>query len=416
MQNPNENQLIHDWNRHNGSQIDPQQPIEFDDETLRDGLQSPSVFDPPIAQKLEILHLMVQLGIQSLNVALPAAGPRAVENADALLAEIVRARLPIVPNCAARTVVSDIQPIIDLSQKHGIAIEVACFIGSSPIRQYAESWDLDFLLRCTDEAVTFAVRHNMPVMYVTEDTTRALPEHIRQLYSTAMRCGAGRICATDTVGHATPNGARQLVGFLRDLVQEVSPTVKIDWHGHKDRGLSVANTLAAIEAGANRVHGTALGIGERCGNTPMELLLVNCKLLGWIDNDLNALMKYVETVSQATRTPVPNNYPVVGRDAFRTATGVHAAAIIKARKKGDAWLADRVYSGVPAGWLGREQVIEIGPMSGLSNVAFWLETHGYPADEQVARKIFAAAKQKDHTLTDEEVEALVREAGLQKRE
>ncbi|MFQ5627778.1 MAG: LeuA family protein [bacterium] len=413
MSNQYDKQLIHDWNNHNDTQVVPKQPIEFDDETLRDGLQSPSVFDPPIDEKVEILHLMVALGIQAADIALPAAGPRALNDADALMSEIVSEKLPIFPNCAARTVIGDIQPIIDLSQKHGIAIEVACFIGSSPIRQYAESWEYDFLLRCTEEAVSFAVKHNMPVMYVTEDATRANPEHVKQLYSTAIRYGAKRVCLTDTVGHATPNGTKQLVQFLRDVVDNIDPEVQIDWHGHKDRGLSVANTLAAIEAGANRVHGTALGIGERCGNTPMEQILVNCKLLGWISQDLQVLGEYVDTVSRATKTPIPNNYPIVGKDAFRTATGVHAAAIIKAQKKGENWLADRVYSGVPAGWIGRKQVIEIGPMSGISNVIYWLESHGHEPNENIANTIFETAKQNDRTLADEEIEEIIKGVALQ---
>jgi 2-isopropylmalate synthase len=402
--------LIHDWNNHNNTQVVPKRPIEFDDETLRDGLQSPSVFDPPVAEKLEILHLMAKLGIQAADIALPAAGPRAFHDADAILKEIVSAKLKIFPNCAARTVVNDIKPILELSQKHGTAVEVACFIGSSPIRQLTESWDVDFLLRCTEEAVTFAVEHNMPVMYVTEDTIRANPAHVKQLYSTAINCGAKRVCVTDTVGHATPNGAGQLVNFLREVADEIDPEVKIDWHGHKDRGLSVANTLAAIEAGADRVHGTGLGIGERCGNTPMEQILVNCKLLGWIEQDLSAIGRYVETVSHATKTPIPDNYPIVGKDAFRTATGVHASAIIKARKKGDDWLADRVYSGVPAGWFGREQVIEIGPMSGVSNVIYWLESRGHAAGENIVNAIFEAAKKHDRTLTDKEIAEIVKKA------
>lgn len=401
------NQLIYDWNNHNNSQVFPKQQIEFDDETLRDGLQSPSVFDPPIAEKLEILHLMAELGIQAADIALPAAGPRAFNDADAILKEIVSAKLTIFPNCAARTMVSDIQPIVELSQKHGIAVEVACFIGSSPIRQYTESWDVDFLLRCTEEAVTFAAKHNMPVMYVTEDATRANPVHVKQLYSTAVNFGAKRLCLTDTVGHAIPNGVRQLVRFLREIVDETDSEVKIDWHGHKDRALSVANTLAAIEAGADRVHGTGLGIGERCGNTPMEQILVNCKLLGWIEQDLSAIGRYVETVSRATKTPIPDNYPIVGKDAFRTATGVHASAIIKAKKKGDDWLADRVYSGVPAGWFGREQVIEIGPMSGVSNVIYWLESRGHAAQENIVKTIFETAKKHDRTLTDEDIEKII---------
>ncbi len=403
-----EKDLIYDWNQHETELFKPERPVEFDDETLRDGLQSPSVVDPDIEDKIRILHYMEQLGIQAVDIGLPAAGPRAVEDAGRLLKEIVDAGLKISPNCAARTLENDVRPIVELSQKYGKAIEAATFIGSSPIRQYAENWDLDFMLKNIEKAITFAVKHDLPVMFVTEDTTRAHPEHLKKLYTTAIRAGAKRICCADTVGHATPQGARAIIRFLRRLADAIDPEVKIDWHGHKDRGLSVATALAAIEAGADRVHGTALGIGERCGNAPMEQLLVNCKLLGWIDNDLTALPEYVELVSRATHTPIPRNYPMVGMDAFRTATGVHAAAIIKAQRKGEADLADRVYSSVPASWLGRQQIIDIGPMSGESNVIYWLETRGIEARPELVRAIFEKAKTSKTTLSEEDIQDIIR--------
>ncbi len=403
-----EHSLIYDWNIHDPV---PQRskPIEFDDETLRDGLQSPSVVDPPIEKKIEILHLMAELGIQAADVGLPGAGPRAVADVDRLVGEIIAAKLPIAPNCAARTVQQDIEPIIELSQKHGLAIEVAAFIGSSPVRQYTENWDLDFLLRTTEKAIDFCMKNDMPVMFVTEDTLRAQPEDLRALYSAAIQAGAGRICCSDTVGHATPHGTRAIVRFLRRVIEENNPDVKLDWHGHKDRALGVANTLAAIEEGVDRVHGTALGIGERCGNTPMDAILVNCRLLGWIEQDLTALQRYTDAVAEATGTVVSPNYPVVGLDAFRTATGVHAAAIIKAKKKGDDWLADLVYSSVPASWFGLEQRIEIGPMSGESNVIYWLEKNGYEATPERVSAIFARAKKSKSVLQEHELRDILKE-------
>ncbi len=403
----NEKDLIYDWNLHQKTATRPDKPLEFDDETLRDGLQSPSAIDPPIGDKLELIHLMAELGIQGADISLPAAGKRAFDDADRIVQEIVSAKLPIFPNCAARTVVKDVEPIVELSQKHGVPIEVATFIGSSPIRQFSESWDLDFLLKCIEETVAFSVKNNLPVMFVTEDSIRAQPEELKRMYQTAIRAGAKRICCTDTVGHATPDGARALTKFLRGVADEIDPEVKLDWHGHEDRNLGVANTLAAAEAGADRIHGTALGIGERCGNTPMDILLVNCKLIGWIDQDLSALNRYVEKASQVIGAEIPHNYPVLGHDAFRTTTGVHASAIIKAKKKGDAWLADRVYSGVPASWVGREQLIEIGPMSGVSNVVFWLESRGFEAKNEWVDAIFSKAKQGERTLTDDEIKAVI---------
>jgi len=400
---PPDSDLIYDWNRAGGAVFPARGRVELDDETLRDGLQSPSVKSPSIEQKIRILHLMEALGIDSADIGLPGAGPHVVETVTCLAEEIVRQKLKIRPNCAARTVTADILPIIQISQKVGIPIEVSCFIGSSPIRQYAEDWDFDRMLRLSEDAVSLAVREGLPVMYVTEDTTRAHPDHIRRMYTTAIRAGAGRVCVCDTVGHATPDGVRNLVRFVSRLAADLDPRVKIDWHGHQDRGLGVTNALWALEAGAHRVHACALGIGERVGNTPMDQLLVNMQLLGWIDRDLTRLNDYCEAVSEATGVPIPDNYPIVGKDAFRTGTGVHAAAIIKSRKKGDEWLADRVYSGVPAAMIGRHQIIEVGPMSGLSNVQCWLEDHGIEPRPELVDAIFRRAKESDRVLLDEEI-------------
>lgn len=410
----NETDLIHEWNLISDDLALPSlRPVELDDETLRDGLQSPSVRDPAIGDKIEILHLIAALGIQSANIGLPGAGPRAVADVQALAEEIARAKLPVRPNCAARTVRADIEPIARISQRTGLAIEAATFIGSSPIRQYAEDWTLDRMLRATEEAVSFAVSEGLPVMYVTEDTTRARPETLKALYSTAIAAGARRICLADTVGHATPNGVRRLVRFVKnEIVGPSGVDVKIDWHGHRDRGLGIANAFAAIEEGVDRVHGTALGIGERVGNTEMDVLLVNLKLFGLHDGDLSRLSEYCETVARATGVEIPFNYPVVGADAFRTGTGVHAAAIIKAREKGQDWLADRVYSSVPAGLFGRRQIIEISHVSGMSNVKFWLRENGYdPNDDALCQRVFDLAKRTARVLSDDEIRACCREHG-----
>ncbi|MFQ5650952.1 MAG: LeuA family protein [bacterium] len=407
MQNGNKTELIYDWNVHNDPGFQPRVPIEFDDETLRDGLQAPSVTDPPIDDKIEILHLMDKLGIHTAAIGLPGAGPRVVADVTRLAQEIVDSKLTIQANCAARTVEADLIPIIEISQKVGMAIEACTFIGSSPIRQYAENWDVDFLLRQTELAVTFVARHGLPVMFVTEDTVRSKPEDLRRLYTTAINSGAQRICLCDTVGHATPKGVKSLVSFIGEVVASVDDRVRMDWHGHRDRGLDLANTLAAIEAGATRVHGCALGVGERVGNTPMDLILANCKLTGWIQNDLSMLKTYCEKVSQALGVPIPQNYPVIGPDAFRTGTGVHAAAIIKAEQKGDSWLVDNVYSGVPADWFGSEQIIEVGPMSGVSNVIYWLKKRNLEPKNEWVDAIFDQAKSSNRLLTDDEIYGII---------
>ncbi len=402
-----EHDLIYDWNLCDEPPDLSGRTVELDDETLRDGAQSPSIRTPSTAEKIELLHAMARLGIQSADIGLPAAGERVRNDVVALAREIADQRLPIRPNCAARTVVSDIEPIVEAAQRTGVGIEASLFIGSSPIRQYVEGWSLERMLEFTERAVSFAVREGLPVMYVTEDTTRAHPDHIRRLYTCAIEAGARRVCLTDTVGHATPHGTRALVRFMRRVIAETGEDVRIDWHGHCDRGLALANSIAAIEAGADRVHGTALGVGERCGNTPMEQLLANLRLLGCHRADLTALPRYCEIAARAFDVPIPFNLPVVGADAFCTSTGVHAAAIVKARRRGDEGLADRVYSGVPASWFGRSQRITVGPMSGASNVTHWLESHGYRADDDLVARILEAAKHADRLLDDAELERLV---------
>jgi 2-isopropylmalate synthase len=404
-------ELIYDWNHALPLKLLPSSEVLLNDETLRDGLQSPSVRDPSIDEKIHILHLMEDLGINSLDLGLPGAGQRAVDHVEALAREIVSQRMKIQANCAARTHENDIRPIADIVQRTGLRIETATFIGSSPIRRYTEGWTEDFLLQTTEKAVSFAVSLGLDVMYVTEDTSRCDPEMVKRLYLTAINCGARAIVVCDTAGHATPMGAYALVKFVIDeIVKPSGEKIRVDWHGHCDRGFAIANSIAALGAGADCVHACALGTGERVGNTQMDQMLVNLKLMGippWDKQDLTKLRDYCEAVSRATGVPIPPNYPVVGEDAFRTATGVHASAVIKAYKKNDVELANAVYSGVPSQMFGMEQIIDIGPMSGKSNVLFWLERHGIVASDDVVERIYKRAKASDHTLTESEIRECV---------
>jgi 2-isopropylmalate synthase len=410
--------LVYDWNQNYPPGLKPTGPVLINDETLRDGLQSPSVRDPSIAEKIEILHCMEALGIHSLALGLPGAGPRVVEAVTALAREIAARKMKIRANCAARTHENDIRPIAEIVQKTGLRIEAATFIGSSPIRRFTEGWTDDFLLQTTEKAVRYAVSLGLDVMYVTEDTTRCDPETVKRLYATAINCGARAICICDTAGHATPMGALALVRFVvEEVVKPSGEKIRVDWHGHNDRGLAIANSMAAIIAGANCVHGCAIGLGERVGNTQVDQMLVNLKLMGiapWDEQDLTKLKQYCQAVSRATGVPIPANYPVVGDDAFRTATGVHASAIIKAYHKDDVVLANSVYSGVPSHVFGMEQIIDIGPMSGKSNVLWWLERRGIPASDNIVDRIYQRAKQSDHTLSEAEILECVPAASAEK--
>ncbi len=403
-----EDKLIFDWNRYDKFRFRHKKDFELDDETLRDGLQSPSITDPTIEEKIGFLELMEELGIQCADIGLPGSGPRAQADITAMVRHIVKNKMKLRPNCAVRTVKADITPLIEISQKTGYPIEACAFIGSSPIRQYAEGWTIDKMIELSEEAVSYAVENKLPVMYVTEDTTRADPETLKRLFTAAIDAGAERICVCDTVGHATPIGVHYLMKYVIKLVTKINPKVKVDWHGHSDRGLALSNTMMAIAQGADRVHATALGVGERVGNTAMDLLLINLRLEGIIRNDLTNLARYCQLASTACDAPIAWNYPAMGRDAFRTSTGVHAAAIIKAQNKGHDWLADRVYSGVPASMVGLKQVIDIGFMSGVSNIVYWLKTRGIEPDKKLVDEIFKAAKQHNRVLTEEELEELVK--------
>lgn len=383
------------------------------DETLRDGLQNPSVVDPTIHDKLRLLHLMNDLGIDNATLGLPGSSKRAFDDVLRLCKEVADCRMKIGISTAGRTIAADITPMIEIAQRTGVRLEVCAFIGSSPIRQYVERWDVALIARRSAEAIDIATKAGLPVSFVTEDTTRSRPEVLSPLFRAAIDHGATRLVLSDTVGHATPDGVRNLIEFTKGIVvRSGAGAVGIDWHGHNDRGLALENAFCALECGADRVHGTALGIGERAGNAPIELLLLNLRLLGKLpeERDLTKLVEYCHAVARAVSWDIPPNHPLAGRDAFRTATGVHAAAIVKALQLGDSWLADRVYSGVPAGMFGRKQEIAIGFMSGASNVAYWLRQRNIDPTEATVAAVLQAAKETRRILNDDEVMAIVERA------
>jgi 2-isopropylmalate synthase len=403
---------IYDWNevaRH--GPVFPKRPLILD-ETLRDGLQSPSARDPTLEQKVELLRLMARLGIDTVDLGLPGAGPRAQEHVERLLRVMVEERLPLRPNCAARTTADDIRPILEISERVGVAIEVTAFIGSSPVRADAERWTLETLIERTRAAMRMIAGAGLPASFVTEDTTRSHPDVLTTLFEHAIDAGATRLVLCDTCGHATPDGVRNLIEFTHRLLRafRVDDRVAVDWHGHNDRGQALTNALFALECGVDRVHACGLGVGERVGNTPTELLLLNLRLLGAIDptrHDLSCLIEYTEKVAAHLGVEIPPSYPLAGRDAFRTATGVHAAAVIKARAQG---ADDLVYSSVPAREFGRRQEVAIGHYSGRANVLWWLAEHGYPTSGPAAARLLAHAKDLGRVLSDDEIHAFLRGA------
>ncbi len=411
----NTNKLIYDWNvidyDINRNPANHPHDVWFDDETLRDGLQSPSARNPSIEQKIELLSYMERLGIQKVDLGLPGAGPFHLEHISAMLSHISDNDYQIRPGAAVRTLMHDIEPLVDMQHKHGMEIQASAFLGTSPIRQYTEGWTMEKLISTMEKAVSYAVENEVPVMFVTEDTTRSKPEDVKAIYQRAMELGVRRLCVCDTCGHVTPNGVKKLLNFIDEEVIKDGGyqrnQIEVNWHGHQDRGLGVANNIAAVEAGADVIHGTALGVGERAGNAPMDQTLVNLKLMGVIDNDLTLLDEYTRKANEYIEVPLPRNYPIFGTDAFETGTGVHASAVIKAMRKGDDWLADRVYSGVPAGDFGLKQVIRIGHMAGRSNIVWWLEQNGYEVTDELVAHMFEVAKKQSRNMTDAEIESEV---------
>ena len=403
--------LIHDWNAAERSTNGASRPVALLDDTLRDGLQNAGVRQPKLEERAELLHHMARVGVACVNLGLPASSARAFSVCERLCREISEQKLPLTVACAGRTLESDMNAIVELAARSGLPLEGHAFVGASAIRAHVEGWDLDLLKRRTEAALGVLVRAGVPAVFVTEDTTRTDPDTLRALFRVALSAGATRLCLCDTVGHATPAGTRRLIAFTRAFAAECGTAPAVDWHGHNDRGLALANALEALAAGADRAHATALGLGERVGNVPMELLVLNLALAGRLslgtgELDLVPLADYCRRSAELLGWQIPPNHPLVGENAFRTATGVHAAAIVKAQKKG-AWAADRVYGAVPAGALGRTQEICVGAMSGSANVAAWFEAHGIVAEDALVRKVLEHARSADHILSDAEIRALL---------
>ncbi len=403
--------LLYSWDpTPRGETSTPHRRIQIDDETLRDGLQAAYVQRAPtVEERLQLVRHMTSLGVDTFNVGLPVTGPN-VAMITALLKEVDVEGLQIEANVACRTVVSDIEPVAGIVQATGRPVEVCAFIGSSTIRHYAEGWDWQRILTSIRDAVSFGVGEKLNVSFVTEDTARAHPDRLYEMFDVAVEAGATRLILCDTVGSANPATVTKLVESILSLIAWKGwHHIEIDWHGHNDRGLGLINALTAVAAGVNRIHTTALGVGERAGNVPTELFLVNMLLEKMDGRDLKDLPNYVRYASEILGLPIPVNYPGFGSGVFTTQTGVHAAAVEKARKTGDTWLTDSVYSGVPAGVIGRRQDVVVGPMSGKSNVTGFCEANGLiiPSTEQIS-EILARARSTGRILSMDEVGSFLR--------
>jgi len=402
---PEISSLVYDWNAPEPRA--PQRRVALLDDTLRDGLQSTAVRQPTLDERSELLVAMRRAGIDAVNLGLPAVSFGAASAIVRLAKEAAALGLGVV--CAGRTLEADMRAIVEVAEQSGVALEGHAFVGASAIRAKVEGWELGVLQARTASAIGTLARAGLSAAFVTEDTTRSQPEALRVLFATALDAGATRLCLCDTVGHATPAGVRRLVGFTRAFLESRRQNVALDWHGHADRGLALANALAALAAGVDRIHGTALGVGERAGNTPLELFALNLSLDGAWPEDLTPIAEYCQRAAALLGVEIPANHPLVGAGAFRTATGVHAAAIRKAERQA-AWLSERVYGAVPSSAVGRTQEVCIGPMSGRANVEHWLSLRGLSLDEALIQRLLLCARASDHVLEDAEVlEILARE-------
>lgn len=397
--------LLFDWNRGWGADGPP--PGILFDETLRDGIQAPTVRIPPLALKTQLIDHMVRTGVRAADLGFPGAGPEAAAECLALARYVAECEYPLAQGYAGRTHPADVAAICEIAQRAGTAVEAYVFIGVSPIRQYVEDWSVESISRDIVGAAAECRRAGVEFVLVLEDAVRCTPDVLARLFELVPELGIGRVTLCDTVGAAVPSGVAALVGWSRDWFAGRAYPVAFEWHGHNDRGLALANSLAALAAGCARVHGTVLGIGERAGNASLDQLVVNWQLDHDGPYDLKALREYCEFASAVLEVPVPPNYPAMGRDVFRTSAGVHAAAILKAHRKRDPRLKDSVYSAVPASILGREQEVLIDPASGASNVQYWLEINGRQASAAAVEAVLRVAKTAGRPLRDEEIRQIV---------
>jgi 2-isopropylmalate synthase len=407
--------LVFDWNEKERHGPLLREPPRCVDQTLAEGLRAPSARAPTVEQKLELIRRMDGLGVDAAALGRPGARPKALAEVEQIVRTIAEERLEIELICASSTDEVELRALAELAQRTGSAIEVEIAIGSGPLRAYAEGGPANKTSGAARQAVAFAVGNSLVASLVTEDTTRAHPRVLDPLYRAAIEAGVSRIVLTDSTGHATPDGLRSLIAFSRSILRGLDAVdrVELDWHGKDDRGLALVLGLFALEHGIDRVHASALGLGERAGGTPIDLLLLNLSMLAQLDperHDLAGLVAYVEKVAEYTGVAIRESYPLAGRDVFRSTNDAHAAAITKAIAKGDVELADRVLSSVPAGAFGRTPSLEIGVDSGRNSAAAWLRAHDREATDDAIERILAAALAHGGRLDDAAVRGLFESA------
>jgi 2-isopropylmalate synthase len=358
--------LIHKWNPDTEILKRLYQEALVVDETLRDGLQGYLNRQPSIEEKIQFLEMMHSLGITDLALGFPAGNPGDMPD---LARHIIQRKFQFNPYALARIVESDIDAIDEIAQETGLSIAVMLFVGSSPIRAFVEGWDFKEKGLQVEKMIKYAHSKSLEVIFATEDTTQSQHETIERLYKTALDQGVKRLLIADTVGAAEPNDVRVIINYFKNEIMNGFSGIELDWHGHNDLGLAVANSLQAIQSGVKRVHGTVRGIGERAGNAALEQLIYNMYKHGNNRYNLQELRTYDRLVSDSTSEgDLSPRQPIVGDKIFTTRSGIHTSAILAALELGGPELADLIYSSVSAGALGREQEFELNEYSGSAGV------------------------------------------------
>ncbi|MDE7432358.1 MAG: LeuA family protein [Lachnospiraceae bacterium] len=397
------NKYIYEWN----DDCFFDRRIKVHDETLREGIQNLGT-DITLKEKKAYIDSISRLPVASICLGYPASSKKIYDEIDLLIPYIQAKKSNISISCAARTTIGDIEPIARLSQKYGCNIKVNAFIGTSQIRQYIEQWDIRHICSLVREAVNYANLNGIETCIITEDSTRTSPEILKTVYLTAIESGCKNICFCDTVGYADCTGIKKLFKFVHKEIIKNNDQILIEWHGHNDRGMALENALIAALIGANMIHTTSFGIGERCGNTPLELFLLNLAVMGDIrmSDSLKMITDHCRKISELFNWQIPNNYPVWGENSFSTVSGIHAAAIYKALDM-EGNLGEKVYSFIEPSILGRHQEIKINYMSGKSNILYWMKKNMIKPDDKLVEDILKKAKTSTTPLSDETIWAII---------
>ncbi|MFI9422205.1 LeuA family protein [Streptomyces achromogenes] len=378
--------------------------VEIEDDTLRDGLQASFIRKPTVEEKAELFRMSAGIGARHAVVGFPASSPAEFSDSRRLLSVIRDDGLPLMPWFLGRAVREDLEPMLRLRDHFGADVGAAFFIGTSPIRRHVEKWDMAQIMERITGTMEYLEKVGLPFSFSVEDASRTPPDELRDMVELAVRYSAYSIAVCDTVGESTPAGVHRLVGFVKSLIKDRGSHVKILWHGHNDRGLGLANSIAAVEAGADIVGGAFLGIGERSGNTALEQVIMYLYQNGVGNFDVKNLIPYLKKLSAATEFPIPVNMPLVGQQAFATCTGTHAAAVLKAAEIGTDF-EDYVFSSIPASELGAVQDIGVGPTSGMANATYVLRKGNMDSSEGTAEALLAHAKTQHRLMYEDEIVA-----------